>query len=480
MSTNMFEGEWSLPGGVKQPGRIVFDKDKKRIELQIFGAAYIEGELVKGNKPYYHPEHFHPIIYGDGQVEITLYNCSWTGSDKLTNDLYQVNYKIGYLINGIHLKTNGGQIRGGTFMFSHLSTWFDGDLFLEKLKGDDAEFFDGSKMVKGALTTDEIQVRQDLKLILQDEVTTRIEQINISNRTVFRKYVHFKYETDIPFQQLLKDAVTFLKLLKFCFAKPLAHEIVAVHADKGEKKLSYLWVSNYSLSKRIKLESFSVPSNHMLLYKSHRRPGEIGEIIIKWFNNQQYYNIYEYYLDSNDWFHGTGAMLSNVMFNNRFLNLVQGLEDYYREFFETNTTAADRQLFDERKKIIMDGIEDDAIRKWFNDSFRFSRYPSITQKLAAIVTDLREDLNELFTGISLEQFPATSSGFRNKLSHGQNKEINLGKDLHRDYYIAQVLLGVCILKTLGIDNLKTRVSRYMKFKDAAEQIRYYQENGENT
>jgi hypothetical protein len=201
---------------------------------------------------------------------------------------------------------------------------------------------------------------------------------------------------------------------------------------------------------------------------------EINQVIINWYNNEKFFNIYEYYLDSNNWMQGTDARLSNVMFNNRFLNLIQALEDYYREHFEVIRTGADRQLFEEKKENILSQITDSSLKQWLNNTFKFTKFPSLEEKLSTIIDNLSLELSSLFNDTSLNEFPMSATNFRNSLSHGKSKEINQGIRLHEDYFIAQVLLGVCILKTLGIQSIKNRVAYYSKFEDAAYQVSFFQ------
>jgi hypothetical protein len=79
-----------------------------------------------------------------------------------------------------------------------------------------------------------------------------------------------------------------------------------------------------------------------------------------------------------------------------------------------------------------------------------------------------------FNGISFEEFPKLATLFRNNLSHGMSKEVNQGTQLHMLYYFAQVILGVCILRTLDVREIKSKIAYYSKFEDAASQIHYFQ------
>ncbi len=475
-------GEWYLPGGKKFAGQLIINNKKESITLEIFGNEFIEGVAI--DPPNTYPQHFHTVILGDN-ITATLYNCHWAGCSEIGKELYKVTYRIEYVFTGVHFTDTELSVRYGSFIFPHLGTWFDGDEFHDKLKGRQGLFIDGKHVVQDMLKTDEIRISGDLTIYFQDKIRESIDKMDTSYKILYEKFTHFQYSTDKPFRTLLKDAVTFLKLLSFCFGKPLNFFIVYVGADRSklnnndndfinEKATVQIHVNNYSLKKEKKIETHSYHGRHMMLSGWTCCREEMKDVIIKWFANEKLYNIYEYYLDSNNWMQGTKAKLSNIMFNNRFLNLIQGLEDYFRETFETTLTQTDRQEFELKKSNILKSITDPALKKWMNDTFKFTGYPTLEKKLTKIVAELSDDMGKLLDGISIDWFPESATRFRHKLSHGMAKEINLGQELHRNYHIAQVLLGVCILRTLGVAKLKDRIAYYSRFEDAANEIYVFQ------
>lgn len=475
-------GEWYLPGGKKFPGQLIINNKKESITLEIFGAEFIEGLTV--DPPNNYPKHFHPVILGES-ITATLYNCHWAGCSKIGKDLYRITYRIEYVLTGVHFKDLELPVSYGSFIFPHLATWFDGPEFHNKLKGKKGLYINGEHVVQDMLKTDEIKINDDLTIYFEDKVRESIDKMDTSYKTLYEKFAHFQYSVSKPFTRLLKDAVTFLKLLSFCFGKPLNFFIVYVGADRSmlinndndfinDKAPVLVHVNNYSLKRGKKIETHAYHSRHMMLSGWTCSRDEMKQIMINWFANETLYNIYEYYLDSNNWMQGTKAKLSNIMFNNRFLNLIQGLEDYFRESFETALTQVDRQEFEGKKSNVLKLITDPALKKWLNNTFKFTAYPTLEKKLTKIVSELSEDLSKLFEGISIDWFAESATEFRHKLSHGMAKEISLGQELHRDYHTAQVLLGVCILRSLGVANLKERVAYYSRFKDAANEIYLFQ------
>src|SRR5689334_11121722 len=92
-------GEWSLPGGKKFPGRLIINKKKQRITLELYGNEFIEGVAVDLPKTY--PQHFHTVILGD-KITATLYNCHWAGCSEVGENLYRITYRIEYVFSGVH------------------------------------------------------------------------------------------------------------------------------------------------------------------------------------------------------------------------------------------------------------------------------------------------------------------------------------------------------------------------------------------
>ncbi len=475
-------GEWFLPGGKKFPGRLIINKKKQRITLELYGNEFIEGVAV--DPPNTYPQHFHTVILGD-KITATLYNCHWAGCSEVGKNLYRITYRVEYVFSGVQFSDPELPVRYGSFIFPHLATWFDGEEFHDKLKGKQGLYVDGKHVVRDMLKTDEIKINEGLTIFFQDQVRETIDKMDTSYKVIYEKFAHFQYGADIPFRTLLKDAVTFLKLLSCCLGKPLNFLIVYAGADKS--KLSTvkndfsnsgntvkIHVNNYTLKKGKEIDTHSYHGRHMMVSGETCNREEMKQVIINWFANERLFNIYEYYLDSNNWMQGTKARLSNVMFNNRFLNLIQGLEDYFREHFETVLTQADRDQFNLKKSNVLRTITDPSLKQWLNNSFKFTGYPKLEEKLTKIIAELADDMSKVLDGVSLDFFPESAKEFRNQLSHGMSKEINLGKRLHRDYHTARLLLGVCILRSLNVARLKERVAYYSGFEDAAHEIYLFQ------
>jgi len=255
MISGAHKGEWFLPWKQKFPGQLLIDNKKETIHLEIYGSMYIEGISVDTDV---YPEHFHTIIMGDHPM-CTLYNCHWAGSLEVGLNLYRITYRIEYVFIGYHFADPEILVRGGTFVYAHLATWYDGSELHDKLEGKKGLWVDSKEVTQNVLSREQLQINSELKLVFWDEVNKRIEQLDISYRVEYDKYIEFQYETCTSLKRLLKDAITFLKLLSFSFGKPLNLFMIYIYADKtnvsGSKDFDLfnlydkqlIYVNNYTL-----------------------------------------------------------------------------------------------------------------------------------------------------------------------------------------------------------------------------------------
>lgn len=480
MSNKTYNADWFLPGGKRNPGSLVINKAEGTMKLEIYSRESIEGTKIEF--PMGTPNHYHRYIMGDSNGEsFTLYHCQLSSCSQVGNEFYRSEYEGEYLINGAHISnTTGFMVKSGKFLFPNLSSWYDGSESFGKLdhiKGNLQEIY---KEELESLTIDD-----NLTLKFIDLVRSRTEQFGASYTIDHSKYLVFEYANSVPFSQLLTDSISFLKLLEFSFTKPLNHRIIAVTIDTEHtthnnnsiiefEDINYS-VTNFSLGKNKEISTHRAHQNHMIVNGWKLSKKELNKVIIKWFSLKSQRNIIEHYIDSNNWFEDSKtAKLSNVMFNNRFLNLIQGLEDHYRENFEK--TSPDQTAFNVRKQAILKSIIDPELKQWFNNTLKFTRHPRLEEKLKAIVDDCMPIVKEIYGEISFDAFPNSAKDFRNQLSHGMNKKINLGDKLHLDFLIAQFLLMLCIMKTLEINYLNRLLRYHHELGTNIQRIRYFQKN----
>lgn len=180
------------------------------------------------------------------------------------------------------------------------------------------------------------------------------------------------------------------------------------------------------------------------------------KILRQWFNNKRYRYVYYLYIDSNDWFHGTGRLISNVIFNNRFLNMIQALEHFHRIYF--NNEKVDNPDYDTHTGGNLNKLEkflqnEENLFCWVKAQIK-----KIKGKIDITLVQRLEELIEYVKGISSEvefhDFSKKVKSFRDSMSHGYLDEVYKGVELEISFYQSKYLLLCCILKNLDIEENK--------------------------
>ncbi|GAC1598077.1 MAG: hypothetical protein NVS3B19_20280 [Ginsengibacter sp.] len=457
MTEHKTTGNWSIPGGKSYPGQLDVNYETGTMILEIYSTEYIDGVAIDFKNDLFaeRATSYFNYIWGntDSGSDITLYRCIWLGTAGMGTNLFSTKYEADFRFLGIHVTAEKEfLIKSGKFSFPYLGGFYNG-WHHESIP---ATEFDYTRI--GKVTEHALAINDELELTFSSGIVDRILELSVAHKIETNDYLIFTYKNDVPFSRLLNDSVTFRKLLEFSQAKPLRHKIHSIRIDFSQLKLGSATfipqnnpgfsVTNFTLSDNKKIAQGAIQQNHMLISNWKMAKDDLNALIIQWYNNTHLYNIYDYYLDSNNWFQGVkDAKLSNVMFNNRFLNLIQGLEDYYREHLETLKVQNARQNFDAKKKAVLDSIKDAALKNWLNNTFKATQYAKLEEKLLSIASDCRPVLEKVFKPIDWTLFPQTAKDFRHKLSHGMNKNTNMGPKLNLDYHMARLLLCICILKT---------------------------------
>lgn len=492
-------GEWFLPGSnLKLSGRLIFEDANKKIFLELFGNRFLDGEPVisnlKRDKRYNSKnfndsfKKFHSIILGDAHGYVTLYNCHWSGTEDVGKDIYILKYRVEFVFFGAHINTiEQPLVESATFIFPYLSSWFDGWESINKLEMFKNAEFSFSDNINNEQTATPLNIKQGFTLIMYDKYTKLMREIGVHHEVKYQKFVKFQYEKPVCFKDMLVDVNIFSKLLEFSLGKPLKKMITEIEVNSNclilynkifnNQSFIRLPVGNFSLFKAEDVKKHSQHQNYMLLSNWIMESEELQAVIKKWYSNESFYNIYDLYLDSNNWLQNSEAMLSNVMFNNRFLNIIQGLEAYYKKVLEQLKSVekdfvTEKNDFDNKKKEILSVLQKNnspELTKWFNSKFNYKQpKPTLQPKIETILTQVIESLNEILIPIFGKNdivafFPKFASKIRDDLSHGLNKKTSQGKELNPFFQMGQILLAICILKTLEIKDIIDKVIHYDTF-----------------
>jgi hypothetical protein len=454
MSTETLDGQWFLPKNeVKLSGRLDIDYGNGKIELILYGNQYIEGTMIKLSNPNNRHEYFHDLIVGETTFDsLTIVNCTWSETKTIGKDLFEIHYRGSILLFGVHLtKRDDLKIDKAIVKFPYLASWYDGDDSLFKVDGFEKE-------IHGAITAS-VDVTNDLKLNFVDQYYKNTIRMGVSYEVSFEKRIEFQYSGFVDFDRLISDASKFAKLLEFTLNRKVEYQVHSLSVPKElltgiqigelEGHSSYVHISFFkSFSKRELIEKYDINQTSMIISAWVLQKDRLNALIKKWYSNLDYYHIYDYYLDSNNWFEGTDAVLSSVMFNNRFLNLIQALESYQKK---TDTSYQnDIQAFNDAKDKVVDLLSSKPeLLLWLDDSIKAPENLSLRQRLESLLIRLQPIIESLIGPNSLfDNFPGDAKKYRHKLSHGDLRGIDLGQPLVLLFHQAQFLLLLLVLKSL--------------------------------
>lgn len=330
------------------------------------------------------------------------------------------------------------------------------------------------------LTTEKVEVNDNLLLVFHDEVNKTLKDIGKSYTVKYEKYLKFCYGNKVHFDEAISNARHFNTLLEISCGKPLVFDIIYVNTDskydidfplQGNYVTS--WVENYSLNKN-KLINETTSHHYMLYSQWNCTKDELKEIIINWFNNsKKYKTIIAHYKDSDNWFQDTDARITNVMFNNRFLNLVQALENYNVQCITGEIKNEERKDFDNKKDKILE-LLDDELGTWLKSKLNYS--VSLRTRLNEILHDIHDITSICMQGVYLDKFIYRIVKYRNDLSHGINPEIDLGEEFIVNFKVAKMLLTICLLRLIGIKDINNKLRHNINFKDSLFEVKFYQRN----
>lgn len=474
-----YRGDWYLPGSEKKfPGRVSINEETKSITLEVFGDKTIEGTVIK-NLFDYERQRFHPLVLGDCGGQVTLYNCTPACTQAIGKAMYQIEYRAQFLFMAIHIVNPDFLVQSATFKYPYLASWYDGWQSLDKIKlAESAEF--GIEVDVGEGEPDYIAVTDNLTLALYDKVSRRMIEVGVHHSVKYQKNIAFTYRKPVSFEDLISDAIILKKLLEFTYGKPIPYKLVAIKVPKEfisierdylfeNEKVVTCYVASYELHKGKDVNKHDRHQNYMLVSRWNCSKDELNQIVRNWYVNKHLHNIYDYYIDSNNWLQDSDAQISNVMFNNRFLNLVQALEDYHRKCMNHGVEA--EQDFLNKKQQVLTCIKDAALKKWLNDNFKPPKHIKLEEKLEAILELIKPIFLPSLTDHPIfTTFPTYAKNKRNELSHGMNKETYQGAVFHVNFYLARIILGVCIMHSLEVIEINKKINRNLDWNSHLHQI----------
>ncbi|MBN8670059.1 MAG: hypothetical protein J0L80_05210 [Chitinophagales bacterium] len=481
MKPQIIHGQWWLPDGIKSYGELSINHIDKEIDLTLYTSKYLDGIDIKPNQ-FNKMQRYHHVIYGD---YCTLYQCYYKGWEKIGEELYKLRYKISYYLNGVHVNNiKDFKIKATSFLISELQNWYDGNDVNYKLNGRGGIWRNGKEERVSTLKTESLVVSDNMTLIFHDEILKEHLDFNTSIKTYYQKSIIFEYKNGVEFKDSIMNAIRFKKLLEISAGKPLSLKILYVMHDSKfnvdssiSSDISRTSVTNFTLNQNDITNSLSRWG--MLFSNWNCDKNELHDIIKLWFSCvEEYEVIIDNFIDSNNWFQDSDVRLTNVMFNNRFLNIIQSIEDYHRKRIKNgidNKKSIDD--FYRKKMEIMNFLPPKSeLKKWFNDRFVYKIKDNLRTKIEEVFNDIYDVISVAMPEVKFDEFLKKTVSYRNDLSHGINQQTSLGDDFRINYLVAKMILTVCVLKILQVKNISDKLKDYSAFRDMYYEVINYQDD----
>ncbi|MBN1252681.1 MAG: hypothetical protein JXA16_11135 [Bacteroidales bacterium] len=462
-----YDGDWNIPEiDYSMPGVLTINKEDHNIELKLITEKDFSGKKIDIQNPS-----FHKIEILNGKTwndYITLYNLLMSNVKVVGNNHFEYNFKIEFVIfGGIFNTPKDINLNSITCSFPFFVSWYDGykDYFESSLTRNGVDSEIRTSLKKDELT-DIIEVNPDFKIeifrrYILPPLISSVRKLDIS----IKHFIKFIFIKPVSFDIALEYVHYFKQLIQFATGNltyvDFSSIITQISNTKfisdvhriNEKEVS-LQITNFSkLHKRNLGKSDYIHQNFMLFCICKNTKNELHSIIRNWYLTiKEYIIIYNIFLDTDEWFQNTNSTLTQVMFNNRFLNLIQALEGYYN--IKNPNKYDDLKIKVQLKlKGILDRvkIEPTKDRKWIEK--RIMPFCGLADKLNTIYNQFEKISNILFVDKkALYVFTKSINDIRNGFSHGATLHSDFKKNWNLYYYKLQIILLCCILESLKFSN----------------------------
>lgn len=481
----IFVGNWFISEHSEiLRGVLTIDKDRCKQTLQLYSDVDFLSNKLSDRKIEFEDN---ITICGNCKLnnKITLSKCLYKGKKFLGSDNYEITYEPEYSFIGcICFEINELKITSLTCTFPLFASWYDTTklffgTYSDKYGGVNEYLCDEDlkPALKEEQLIDEIELLDGFRLIVERFYEKEcFDELEVKHKITH--FVHIKNDNPQSFNDFQKLAVILEQLISLSTCKKIIANILAIEflddstALKLNKTNKLQWTSHISINRinrviREKSINYSSVSKHyLLLYGDSNQNSNLKEIIKNWFATYyKYQHIYNIYLDTFEWFQDTNAYLTEIMFKNRLVNLVQALENY--DYLKNGKNSGeDKKIVYERANLLLSCVKNQEDREW------------LLAHVTPIHVNLRKRLESLISEFSSIIYDNKLSNkrrnsiidrlktIRDNMSHGEGFELNSNK-ISEDYYFAQILLLSCILSNLGLTNVEIKNALHGNIKYAS-------------
>lgn len=454
-----YSGKWFIPSSsIEISGVLYINRQENIQELKLYSSCDISGvEITKGN---FSPKSYDTICGRcDLSNEFTLTDCKFKSRSYFIDNIYEIVYEPQFTYSGgIFYNHDNTLVTQLTCAFPYLSAWYDtNQLFF-------GSHFQTSEedQLKIALSNDSLRTIIKIDTGFSIEIERYYQQDNMPfSREVsleIKHYVNFKSVEPISLSELKKKAYSFMQLMMLSIGKQMYVNFKSVIIETCElkksdkplrKRLNIYSFSNYKKRNIVKYED--IDRHYMLFYGGDRNKEKLNQIIINWYNSyDEFSTIYGIYLDTFEWFKGTDIVLTEVMFKNRFTNLIQALESYHT-LTDTKFKNEDWDEIKNKAKSLVEHLNP-VDKEWIIDRIE-AKHVVLGVRLKDLICNKFSDITTLFFSSKKEKdsYICHVKKIRNDISHGNKFTFESNKI--SDYYnkALLILLG-CILKNLKFTN----------------------------
>lgn len=443
------EGDWFIPSypSTKLPGILTIDESE--IVLALFSQVDFTGQPIFDNA---NEIHRYTIILGEYRNrKITLLNSDLLTKNKIGETLHTFTVSPETVLEGAHFNNEQEiKINSMSCSYSFITAWMEDLMHESHFKDKQGQFhdFDG-------------RFYKRISVEIDDEFMLHIEQFLREHDLAKRNSVSFRIHHSVVFTakrergmvEFERKAIQFQKLMELGLDCPSRTQFLRMSQEGTNGESILIWRIKKGNSASIDADSYR---NHGSMLFSYFKLGEneFKQVIQNWFNQLKTYEVvYNIYLDTHQWFKDSGAYLTSIMFNNRFLNVMQGLEHYHRLANEQSDES--KKEFEAKFQTILCKLEITE-QEWLKE-----RTSPLSKKLRKRLNELLKNYDYVFAKILTNRerrdtFINQLCEIRNSLSHGRNTNLDIGAQKYEIYEQARILLLACILDSLGITKEKAQ------------------------
>jgi len=493
-----YPGKWFIPEKkIVMPGLLIIDENNRQ-SIKLYSKIDFNGIPIAN----YKFELEYSTICGNCELgdKITLHNCKYRNLLHIGGDIFEITFEPSFsFFGGIFFNHNKTKVTQLTCAFPYFSSWFDANrLFFgpysytigfnsETGKTEDTSIKDTEPSLTKEELFDEIKIDDDFSIIIERRYQTENFILNTEVKSEIKHFVHFKSSSNKSLDEFIKLAYNFMQLIQLSIGELMNINFCSVFIKKEElidfseseylsrnKESVIIKMFNYnSIHKRNLIKSKNIECSNMLFYGGKNYSGKLNQIIINWYNTiDKYLPIYNIFNDNFEWFQNTDAALTQVMFNNRFLNLVQSLESYHK-FSYTSIEDENKEEIKSKAKELLKEVTNNNDNKWLIDRIT-PLHITLKERLHDLLYDKLVIISsELFQNCKKRKsYIEKIKDVRNDLSHGKKVEMEVS-EISDYYYKTLILLLSCILLNLGLSQIeiKDALFKTTKYKNMIDYIK---------